>query len=404
MVTGPGAPVFTSPATWSMMLPMKRLHRYILREIATPLLLGLATFTAVLLMGRMLKLADMVIAKGVPLRDILLLVMYLLPYFAIFTIPMAFLLAVLLGFGRLSADSEVTAMKACGLSLSSMLPPVLLAGLVAYLATTFIALYALPRANTAFKELLQQVVESRINLSIKPQVFNDDIPGLVLYTDRFDERTGTMHGILVHDDRNREAPTTIFAKAGTLRLDQRHTTVILTLEQGNIQQLVPGKAYRQLGFASYQLAVNLTRAGREIARNELDMDLDEIRKNLRTGGFSAKLMKDMELEVHRRFALPFACFVFAVVGLPLGIQNQRSGKGAGFAVSIGVLLAYYIAFSASRTLGEKDLLHPALAMWLPNGIFLVIGLLFFRQASEEQRILPSLRYLTRFLPRRGDRA
>ncbi len=383
---------------------MKRLHLYILREIATPLLLGLATFTAVLLMGRMLKLADMVIAKGVPLRDVLLLVMYLLPYFAIFTIPMAFLLAVLLGFGRLSADSEVTAMKACGMGLSAMLPPVLLAALVAYLATTFMALYALPRSNTAFKELLQQVVESRMNLTIKPQVFNDDLPGLVLFTDRFDEHTGTMHGILVQDDRDRKAPTTIFARTGTLRHDQGRSMVILTLEQGNIQQLIPGKTFRQLAFDSYQLAVNLTRADKEIARNELDMDLNEIRKNLRIGGFSAKLTKDMELEVHRRFALPFACFVFAVIGLPLGIQNQRSGKGAGFAVSIGVLLAYYIAFSAARTLGEKEILHPALAMWLPNALFLTIGLLFFRQASEEQRILPSRLRLTRFLPRRGGKA
>ncbi len=384
---------------------MKRLHLYILREIAAPLILGLATFTAVLLMGRMLKLADMVITKGVPLGDVLLLVTYLLPYFAMFTIPMAFLLAVLLGFGRLSADSEVTAMKACGMSLSAMLPPVLLAALVAYLATTFMALYALPRGNTAFKELLQQVVENRINLSVKPQVFNDDLPGLVLYTDRFDERTGTMHGILVQDDRNRTTPTTIFARSGNLRHDQGRSMVILTLEQGNIQQLVQGKTFRQLGFDSYQLAVSLARAEKEIARNELDMDLGEIRRNLRSGGFSTKLMKDMQLEVHRRFALPFACFVFAVIGLPLGIQNQRSGKGAGFSVSIGVLLAYYIAFSAFRTLGEKDILHPALAMWLPNALFLAIGLLFFRQASEEQRILPSKLRLTRFfLPRRGGTA
>ena len=382
---------------------MKRLHLYILWEIAAPLLLGLATFTAVLLMGRMLKLADMVIAKGVPLSDVLMLVMYLLPYFAIFTIPMAFLLAVLLGFGRLSADSEVTAMKACGMSLSSMLPPVLLAALVAYLATTFMALYALPRGNSAFKVLLQQVVESRMNLSIKPQVFNDDLPGLVIYTDRFDERTGTMHGILVQDDRDHKTPTTIFAKSGTLRHDQGRSMVVLSLEQGNIQQLIPGKTFRQLGFDSYQLAVSLARADNEIARNELDMDLGEIRKNLRTGGFTAKLMKDMELEVQRRFALPFACFVFAVIGLPLGIQNQRSGKGAGFAISIGVLLAYYIAFSAFRTLGEKSILQPALAMWLPNVLFLAIGLLFFRQASEEQRILPSRLNLKRFLPRRGGR-
>src|SRR5574340_988055 len=95
----------------------KTLHRYIFKEITVPFLLGMATFTSVLLMGRLLKLADLVVAKGVPLASILRMVFYLLPYFCLVTIPMAFLLAVLLAFGRLSADSEVTAMKACGVGL-----------------------------------------------------------------------------------------------------------------------------------------------------------------------------------------------------------------------------------------------------------------------------------------------
>ena len=133
------------------------LYRYLAREVLSAFLLGLVIFTGVLLMGRMLKLADMVVSKGVPLADVLLLIAYLLPNFAIITIPMSLLLAVLLAFSRLSGDSEIIAIKASGISLYRILPPVLRFSSCTYLMTALTALYALPKGSTAFKELLYHV-------------------------------------------------------------------------------------------------------------------------------------------------------------------------------------------------------------------------------------------------------
>lgn len=364
----------------------KTLYIYLCREITAPFLLGMATFTSVLLMGRLLKLADLVVAKGVPISDVLRMVIYLVPSFSLVTIPMAFLLALLLAFGRLSTDSEVTAMKASGVSLYGLLPPVLGYALAAYLVTAFLTVYALPWGNTSFKKLLYEVVEARATLTLKEKVFNDDFPGLVLYTDRFNEQDHTMAGILIQDERNPKEPSTIFADSGMVASDPKSRTIRLQLKNGGIHRGLGKAGYRLIEFQDYDLSINLGQATRDIARNELDMSFDELRAHIAAGRVDVKVLRDMQLEFHRRFSLPFACFVFALVGVPLGIQNQRSGKAAGFSVSIGVLLVYYIVLSAGKTLGERGLVHPAAAVWAPNLLFLALGIYLFRQTAAERRI------------------
>jgi lipopolysaccharide export system permease protein len=364
----------------------KTLYLYLFREITIPFLLGMAAFTSVLLMGRLLKLADLVVAKGVPLADILRMILYLIPSFCLVTIPMAFLLALLLAFGRLSSDSEITAMKSSGVSLYGLLPPVLLFALVAYLATTFITVYALPWGNTSFKRLLFDIIQSRITLSLKEKVFNDEFPGLVIYTDSYDERQHRMRGILIHDERDLQAPSTIFAANGLIVADPAVKALRVELKNGGIHRVSGKTDYRLIEFQDYSLSINLSQAPRELVKNELDLTFDELREGIRSSRTPPKLRLDMLLEFHRRFALPFACFVFSLVGVPLGIQNQRSGKATGFSISIGVLLFYYIIQSAGRTLGEKGLAYPSLAVWAPNLILFALGAYLFKKTAAEQRI------------------
>lgn len=364
----------------------KTLFLYICREIAVPFLLGMATFTSVLLMGRFLQLADLVVARGMLFSDILRMILYLLPFFSMVTIPMAFLLALLLAFGRLSADSEITAMKASGMGLYSLLPPVLSCALVAYLATTFITVYALPWGNTSFKKLLLDVVETRATLNLKERIFNDDYPGLVLYVDRYEDDNKTMSGILIQDERDPKEPTTIFAEKGMIERVPEAKSLRLSLKNGGIHRSLDTTGYRLLEFQDYQLTINLTQSIREIAKNELDMTFAELRETLRTHTVDDKDRRDTMIEYHRRFSLPFACFVFALVGVPLGIQNQRSGKAAGFAISIGIILLYYIVLSVGKTLGQRGVVHPALAVWTPDIVFLLLGAYLFRKTALEQSI------------------
>jgi lipopolysaccharide export system permease protein len=119
----------------------------------------------------------------------------------------------------------------------------------------------------------------------------------------------------------------------------------------------------------------------------MDLTFRELREGINSTRTDPKILWEMNMEFNRRFALPFACFVFAMVGVPLGIQNQRSGKATGFSLSIGVILFYYIILSTGKTLGEKGLAHPAVAVWTPNIILLALGIYLFRKTASEQKIL-----------------
>ncbi len=365
------------------------LDRYIFREITIPFVLGMAAFTGALLMGRFLKIADMVVAKGVPLSEICLLIAYLFPSFALVTIPMAFLLAVLLAFGRLSSDSEIIAIKASGVGLGRLMLPVMAFALLASFATAATAIYAVPAGNTAFKNLLTVAVENRAEMEIKERVFIDSIPGLVIYVDQYDQATRGISGIMIQDDRNLKEPVTIFAEKGTVTSDPAARQVQLLLSKGSIHSIKESR-YRLIGFSEYEMTVRLNQTIRSINRNELDMTIGELKAAIDGGATDLRQKREMELEFHRRFATPFACFVFALAGVPLGIQNSRSGKGSGFAVSIGLLIIYYIVLSACKALGDKGVLHAAIAMWMPNLCFLLLGIWFFRRSANELPILGKL--------------
>ena len=369
---------------------MKRiLSLYIIREIASLFLLGIMVFTLVLLMGRLIKLTDLVISRGVPLADVSRMILYLMPSFLVFTIPMAFLLAVLLAFGRLSADNEITVMKAGGISLMQLMPPVVLCGLTAALLTLAASTVGVPWGNSAFKNLSFDVLKQNAAATIREKVFWDDIPGIVMYTEHYDEERHALKGVVIHDGRDQKRPLTIFAADGVIEGSANQQDIRLALANGSIHVAGTIDEYRLIHFGEYIMTIGGTGQGSGLGRNELDMTVGELRRQISSPVTTTAVRLKAESELHSRFAFPFASLVFAVVAVPLGMQNRRSGKSAGFATSIGILLAYYVVQSLLRTLADKGSLPPILALWLPNLIFLGLGWYLLRMASLERGIIPA---------------
>jgi lipopolysaccharide export system permease protein len=364
----------------------KIIHFYIFREITAPFLLGFAVFTFVLLMGKLLNLADMVISKGLPFSDIMRLISYMLPSFCIVTIPMSFLLAVLMAFGRLSADSELTAMKASRISLYGLLPPVMTFATILFVVSMFMTIYALPWGNRAFKLFLYDVIKSRITLNLKEKVFNDSMPGVVLYMDDYDRKRHLISDVLIYDDRNADDPVTIFAKTGAIATDPEKREIRLSLRDGSIHRSMDNSNYNLVKFASYDLGININQSSPGVNTDEQDMSFSELRQHIRDKDGTVMIRRNYLIEFYKRLSLPFACFIFVLIGIPLGMQNQRTGKAAGFSMSIGVIVFNYILFSIGKTLGQKGLINPGVAMWIPNIILLVIGLYLFRKTADEKRI------------------
>lgn len=365
------------------------IHRYLLREIAGIFLLSLTIFTLVLLMGRMVKLMELVVANGVPFAEVLHLIVLLLPSFLVMTIPMALLLAVLLAFGRLSSDNEITILKASGQSIASLLPPVLLAAAVAAGLTLFISVVAVPWGNSGFKLMTTAVAKKYAAAAIRERIFRDDLPGIVLYVDSYDEARHTMQHVMIQDSRDPERPLTIFAKNGLITSDDTQGILRILLQNGSIHTQSK-QGYRLVSFGEYLLTAD---TGRSVppARNELDLTIAELQREAASSAQPKPVRLKMAIELQSRFAFPCAAFVFAILALPLGLSNRRSGKGAGFTISIFILLIYYVLLSFLRTLAEKGSLPPVVAVWLPNLLFLGLGLGLLRLASQEQGLLGLLR-------------
>jgi len=356
-------------------------------------LIGLMTFTIILLMDKILKLIELIVSRGASLGQILMLLLFISPSFLIFTIPMAVLLAILMSFGRLSGDSEITAFKASGMSLYQLFFPVVFFSVAAYLLTTFLVIYGLPWGNRGFKATLYLIAQSRADIEIKERVFNDVFDGLVVYVDKIPIRGKRMEGILIYDERDKTKVNTIFAKEGFLLNNPGSQEIILRLVDGDIHQSEPkGKVYRKVAFSTYDLKLELAKAFAALGRKlrEREMSADEIKAKIETMKKSGEDTTPQEVQLHKRFAIPFACIVFGLIGVPLGIQPRRSGRSHGFVFSIILLLAYYISLTGFELLAIKKSIPPLLAGWAPNLLFGCLGIYLLVKAAKEQPFKPVL--------------
>ncbi len=213
-----------------------RIHRYIIREVIAPTIISLLIFTFVLMMGKIPKLAELVISKGVPIEQMILLFGYLLPTFFSVTFPLSFLLGILLAFGRFSADSEYTALKASGISIYSAVKPVFFLAFLFSIGTIFITTTIEPASKTAFKSKLFEIASSGASVNIKPGIFNDNFDGIVLYARGMDTKQNIMKDIFISDERNVTTPATITAKQGHIISNQDQHRLTLRLSDGNIHR------------------------------------------------------------------------------------------------------------------------------------------------------------------------
>ncbi|NOY14488.1 MAG: LPS export ABC transporter permease LptF, partial [Deltaproteobacteria bacterium] len=333
-------------------------------------------------------LTEMVISKGVPTSEILQLFSYLLPTFFSITVPLSFLLGILLAFGRLSADSEFIALKASGISLYSLLKPVLLLAVIFSLLTAWLTTSVEPAGKTAFRNKLFQIASSRASIGIRPGIFNDNFDGLVLYTREMDDRRGIMRGVFISDEREGKTPSTIVARQGQFIPDPGNYSLTLRLKNGSIHRQPTGekkRTYQIISFSNYDINLDL---GKQLAPNKKrhrstgELSWTEINRAYADATDGRRLK--LAIEIHKRIAIAFAPLVFALVGVPLGLQSNRSGKGAGFALALGIALSYYLLLSIADTVADKSLIPPAVALWLPNICFICGGGYFLHRTAIER--------------------
>lgn len=366
------------------------LSRYLVLEILHPFAVSLLGFTIIVFSGRVVRLAEMIVVRGVGFTEIVRACFYLLPYLLVFTLPMAATVGIILGLIRLSVDMEIIAMKSSGLSFSQLMRPVLAFGLATSAATLFLTVYGAPWARHQTQLLLTDVVKRRADLGIQEQTFNKDFPGLMIYVHKVAGPRGEMDGIFIYDKRDRENPHTIYAKYGKLDYDQGQETLMLQLNEGRVIRWSPD-AHRQqtVEFKNYKLPVNLFDLNLKESKSEKEMTLSELVQSFGSTKPGTQDHNRVRVELNQRFAMPLGAFLLCLLAVPLGMSPEQHGRVWGLIMGLAVFLIYYVIFTASWRLGVQGRLNPALAPWLPNLIFLILVAYFWRRTTKELALVPS---------------
>jgi LPS export ABC transporter permease LptF/LPS export ABC transporter permease LptG len=357
--------------------------RYILREIVPPFLVGLLLITFVLLMNQVLLLADLFIDKGVPLPVAVRVLGLLIPSLLVFALPMAVLMCILGGLARLSADSELVAFRALGLGPGTLSRPLALFGLCGFVLTLPLALWFAPRANDAWVRTMAGSVLARVRLDVAPLEFNDSLPNMVFMV-RSVGRDKVWHDVVAYLTKDPRQPRLVMARSGTVRLFPDQRRAIIELRDGLVYEGSPSspdedtvtsfeRLEEEIDVESLFGAVSSGKRVREKDIGELVRDLKGLEADRSATGSNARQIRAHRIEIHKKIALPAACLVFALLGLPLGVMTGRTGRTGGFSLALVIILVYYALLTAGEKAAMDGRLPGFLGMWAPDIVLSVAG-------------------------------
>ncbi|MCL6622020.1 MAG: LPS export ABC transporter permease LptF [Syntrophobacterales bacterium] len=367
------------------------LYRYLLTEILHPFVVSLFAFTTIVFSGRLMRLVQLIVVKGIGLGDILRACVYLLPYLLIFTLPMAGTVGIMLALMRLTVDHEIIALKVSGLSYRQLLAPLLAFSLAVAALTLVLTVYGAPWARRQTQALLSDVVRRRADLGIQEQVFNTEFKGLVIYASRVVAVGQQLEGIFLYDSRDRDNPQTVYARQGMLAYDPGTGSLLLKLHDGVIIRWDPaGHRRHTVDFTSYTLPLPLG-GDQAPGRSEAEMSVKDLRRALARHAPGSEPYNRAAVELGQRFALPAGALILCLLAVPLGLSPVQHGRTWGLVVGLGVFLTYYIIFTASWRLAVQAQLSPFLAPWSANVLFAVVALYLWRRTVQERPLLPGSR-------------
>ena len=392
---------------------MRILTKYILREVLWHALIGAGLFTFVIFMRDVGRILELVVRNSAPLPSVVEIFLFIMPTALTVTIPMGVLVGILIGLSRLAADSEVTAMRASGMGAGMFLRVLSIFALAAWLLATLNQVLIAPRAAASLANLQDQLKRTQASFEVQPRVFYEDFKNYVLYVqDVGVASNGALwKGIMLADITTPGAPKITLAEQGVV-INESETRLHLHLNHGSEHQSNPrtSEEYSITTFDETDIPVNLPepepRRRSEFVAPEQDQGPAHV-SELSTAAV-LKLSRQSrphaarwyEVELHRRFALPTACLVLALVGIPLGLSARKGGKSAGFILTILLVFVYYILSLAGVALARQGRVPPSLGVWMANIFFFLTGAWLLWRVDHRPWEIASIRHLGASLKRR----
>ena len=366
---------------------LKILDRYMIKEVGPPFALAVGVLTFFLVIDRVYQLTDLVITKSVPFHMVLGLLIFMLPGVLALTVPMALLVAVLLAGGRLAGDLEIASLKASGVSPLRIFAPFVGLAVVVSAAVAVLTLLLAPAASGAFQNQLFRILQTKATTGIKERTFSASFNQMVMYVDDISASQVGLRGLLVSDERDPKLSRIIVAREGRLFSDAKTRRVTMRFIDGTISETDAGDArrFRLTGFTLYDLNLpldNPQRAAERIEKPEKEMSLRALRESIADLKRQGQIVTPLQVELHKRFSLPVAALVFVLVSFPLGIRTHRGGRTLALASSLAIVVAYYVMHTFLENMALRGSLPVGVAMWLPNAIFGMAGLVLLQAVTD----------------------
>lgn len=342
------------------------LDRYLITELALPAAFAMAAYTLFLLINAFFLAADYIIGKGVPFSLVARYIVLQLPGFMYLILPFTALFGILLGFGRLAGDNEITAMRTHGISLKRIAAACYAGGAALTVLAFIINEGIAPRAYHKAQEMFRQIAYHSSQPIVQPYQFIRTEDGRhVLFVESIDARTGVMHNVELFTIGSGEWPESLTARTG-----QQQNGRIVLLDGVHTQYGPDGLVSKQERFKTLEFPLgdtNLLYAG---AQSPFEMNSRDLSKQIRTMKIGGADVTQLEMTLNQKYAMPLASLVSVIIALPLSIRFGRRGRGVGAMLAVVMLLVYYLIMAATNALGKNGAIPVTLAAWLPN---LIIG-------------------------------
>lgn len=364
------------------------LYTYLATEVLAPFFASFVILVSILFLGRLIPLLDIIFDFGISAADFIRLCAYIAPKLMLFAIPMASMMGVIIAFTRMVNDNETMALKASGIGLYRMLPPVLAVAVCTAALTFFSSTQLIPKGTVAMKKLFFQLAKEKIEKGVQAKQFSEGLKNVVLYVDEVDAGNGAWRGVYVSDMRHKTTPMTILAQTGSLAAEVAESQITLNLEDGTMNRAV-GDLTQTMHFKKYTLNLPLQPpthiagdSATEIGKSGLTQK--QLLEKAAQHGPQSEQGLTLLIEYHQRLALPAGCLVLTLLGLPLGLMAGPGRQPMGVPLGLLFFILYYVLFTAGKAFAENGSLPVSIALWLPNLGFALYTVMLIRSVAGER--------------------
>lgn len=356
------------------MTVLKTLDRYILREICVPFLLGLGLFFTVIAFAQVLRVSDAVTGLGVTSGEILQALLYSLPPLLGLLVPVSCLFASLLGIGRLSSDRELAGLSSVGVSPYALLRMPALLGLVLALISGVAMHVGEPWGIRGLRQLMGRSAQRALSAGVRPQTFHEWIPGVTFWAGGHEGQVLT--DVVFSDRRDPKRPMLVTAREGLLKAGDDATQLVFDMRDGTVfLRDTQSDASRLVGFKYSLYRLDVGRIVGHKARTlsaVQEMDARQLLTLARDPAQSDERRALYRVTLHRKFAVPLATLIFALLAVPFGCDIRGGARARGLLISTVIVGAYYYVGRTLELSARAGHLSPIIAAWLPDALGMII--------------------------------